>query len=617
MNILGISAYYHDSAAAILKKGELVAAVQEERFTRKKHDASFPQQAVLYCLQQAGISLMELDAIVFYDKPLLKFERLLETYLANAPKGFTSFLKAMPLWLKQKLFFKRELYKELDKIGPYNKHRLKILFTEHHVAHAASTFFASSFHQAAVLTIDGVGEWATSTISKGDGSTLSILKETHFPHSLGLFYSAVTYYCGFKVNSGEYKLMGLAPYGNRDSKEVKELVKTLKEHVITLYEDGSLFLNQQYFNYATGLQMTNDKLWETVMHFKRRTPEEKITFEYINLALAAQIITEEAVIALAKEAVRITGCQNICLAGGVALNCVANGRLIKAGIAKQVYIQPASGDCGGALGAAWAAHYIYFKNERKLNPGRDAMQGAYLGTNYGNKEVERALKDFEVQAEYAPDFAEITKRTAAFLNEGKSIGWFQGKMEFGPRALGNRSILADARNPEIQKKLNLSIKFRESFRPFAPSVLEEYAHNYFDLKGSSPYMLQTQQVLKEHCNKLPLNYDSMGLEEKLNIPKSNLPAITHVDFSARIQTVSKATNPKYHDLISAFYELTQCPMLVNTSFNLRGEPIVCSPADALKCFMNTNIDYLVMENYIITKKNTSLIEFNRGQHELD
>ncbi|MES2133832.1 MAG: carbamoyltransferase [Bacteroidota bacterium] len=617
MNILGISAYYHDSAAAILKNGELIAAVQEERFTRKKHDASFPQHAILFCLQQAGISLLELDAIVFYDKPLLKFERLLETYLANAPKGFTSFLKAIPLWLKQKLFFKRELYKELDKIGQYNKHTLKILFTEHHVAHAASTFFASPFKEAVILTVDGVGEWATSTISKGDGSTLSVLKETHFPHSLGLFYSAITYYCGFKVNSGEYKLMGLAPYGDRDSEEVKALLKILKDEIITLYEDGSLFLNQQYFNYATGLKMTNDKLWEAAIQFKRREPEEKMSADYINLALAAQIITEEAVIALAKEGVRITGCQNICLAGGVALNCVANGKLVNTGIAQQVYIQPASGDCGGALGAAWAAHYIYFKNERKRNASEDAMQGAYLGTHYSNKEVESVLKDFEVHAEYVSDFTEIAKRTAGFLNEGKSIGWFQGKMEFGPRALGNRSILADARNPEIQKNLNLNIKFRESFRPFAPSVLEEYARNYFDLKSTSPYMLQTQQILKEHCNLLSPNYNSMGLEEKLNTPKSSLPAITHVDFSARIQTVSKSTNPKYHALISAFYEMTQCPVLVNTSFNLRGEPIVCSPTDALKCFMNTNIDYLVIENYIITKNNTNLIEFNRRQHELD
>ena len=617
MNILGISAYYHDSAAALLKNGELVAAVQEERFTRKKHDASFPQHAILFCLQQAGISLMELDAIVFYDKPLLKFERLLETYLANAPKGFTSFLKAIPLWLKQKLFFKRELYKELDKIGEYNKHRLKILFTEHHVAHAASTFFASPFKEAVILTVDGVGEWATSTISKGNGNTLSVLKETHFPHSLGLFYSAITYYCGFKVNSGEYKLMGLAPYGNRDSQEVKALVKILKDRIITLYNDGSVFLNQEYFNYATGLKMTNDKLWAAALHFKRREPEEKMTADYIHLALAAQIITEEVLIALAKEAVRITGCQNICLAGGVALNCVANGKLINTGIAQEVYIQPASGDCGGALGAAWAAHYIYFKNERKPNVSEDAMQGAYLGTHYNNEEVQHVLKDFEVRAEYVSDFTEITKRTAGFLNEGKSIGWFQGKMEFGPRTLGNRSILADARNPEIQKKLNLNIKFRESFRPFAPSVLEEHARNYFDLKSASPYMLQTQQVLKAYCNLLPPNYNSMGLEEKLNTPKSSLPAITHVDFSARIQTVSKKTNPKYHELISAFYEITQCPVLVNTSFNLRGEPIVCSPTDALRCFMNTNIDYLVMENYIITKNDTSLIEFNRGQHELD
>lgn len=613
MYILGISAYYHDSAAAILKDGEIIAAAQEERFTRKKHDEGFPHHAVLFCLKQAGISLSEVEAIVFYDKPLLKFERLLETYMVNAPKGFRSFLKAIPLWLKQKLFFKRELYKALDQVGTYDKQHLKILFTEHHVSHAASTFFASPFYEAAVLTIDGVGEWATTTISKGEGNKLTVLKETHFPHSLGLFYSAITYYCGFKVNSGEYKLMGLAPYGNRDSEEVKALVQILKAHLITVYQDGSLFLEQRYFNYATGLRMANDALWESILNFKKREAEEPLTQNYINLALAGQIITEEVVLLLAKEAVKITGCDHLCLAGGVALNCVANGKLVQENIAKHVYIQPASGDCGGALGAGWVAHYIYFDEERKLTGQRDNMKGAYLGPAFNKADIDQVLEGFDVTANYIKNFSELAELTATHLSEGRIIGWFQGNMEFGPRALGNRSILADARDTGIQKRLNLSIKFRESFRPFAPSVLEEYAKDYFDLKSDSPYMLQTQPLLERHRLALPEGYDSKGLEEKLHTGKSKFPAITHVDFSARIQTVSKETNPRYHELISAFYAKTQCPMLVNTSFNLRGEPVVCTPYDALNCFMNTNIDYLVLENYFITKNNPRVIEANPTQ----
>lgn len=612
MYILGISAYYHDSAAALLKDGVIVAAAQEERFTRKKHDESFPAHALQYCLKQAGIGLSDLEAIVFYDKPLLKFERLLETYMVNAPKGFRSFLKAIPLWLKQKLFFKRGLYKALDEIGGYNKKQLKILFTEHHVSHAASTFFASPFPEAAVLTIDGVGEWATTTISKGEGNTLTVLKETHFPHSLGLFYSAITYYCGFKVNSGEYKLMGLAPYGNRDSEEVSRLVKLLKDHLITVYEDGSVFLDQRYFNYATGLTMANDALWEEFLSFKKREAESPLGQPYINLALAAQLITEEAVLRLAKEAMRAAGSDRLCLAGGVALNCVANGKLLREGIAKDIYFQPASGDCGGALGAAWAAHYMYFGNERAIAQP-DSMQGAYLGTEYTKKEIAQALPLFDVSARYIENEKDVTEQTAAYLKEGKIIGWFQGRMEFGPRALGNRSILADARDPGIQKRLNLSIKFRESFRPFAPAVLEEYAKAYFDLPGTSPYMLQTQPLSEAHRLPLPTGYAAADLGHKLHTAKSHFPAITHVDFSARIQTVHKATNPRFHALISAFYEQTRCPMLVNTSFNLRGEPIVCTPSDALNCLMNTNIDYLVLGNYIVNKNNPVEILSNPQQ----
>lgn len=612
MYVLGISSYYHDSAAALLKDGVIVAAAQEERFTRKKHDDAFPQHAIAFCLRKAGIALSDLETIVFYDKPLLKFERLLETYMVNAPKGFRSFLKAIPLWLKQKLFFKRELYKALDGIGEYDKKKLKILFTEHHVSHAASTFFASPFREAAVLTIDGVGEWATTTISKGKDNTLTILKETHFPHSLGLFYSAITYYCGFRVNSGEYKLMGLAPYGNRDSEEVARLAKLLKDHLINVYDDGSLFLDQRYFNYATGLTMAQDKLWEELLGFKKREAESPLDQPYIDLALAAQLITEDVVLLLAKEALRLTGSDYLCLAGGVALNCVANGKLVREGIAKDIYLQPASGDCGGALGAAWAAHYIYFGNERSITQP-DSMQGAYLGTEYTQAEIAEALPGFDVSANYLETFEEVANQTAGYLKEGKIIGWFQGRMEFGPRALGNRSILADARDPGIQKRLNLSIKFRESFRPFAPAVLEEYAKAYFGLRGTSPYMLQTQALSEAHRLPLPPTYADSALGDKLHTAKSHFPAITHVDFSARIQTVHKATNPRFHGLISAFHAQTQCPMLVNTSFNLRGEPIVCSPSDALHCLMNTNIDYLVLGNYIIKKNHPVEIVTNPNQ----
>lgn len=600
MYILGISAYYHDSAAALLKDGTIIAAAEEERFTRKKHDDAFPHHAVSWCLREAGITLSEVVALVFYDKPLLKFERLLETYLANAPRGIMSFLKAMPVWLKQKLFFKRELYQALDRIGPYNKRTLKVLFTEHHLSHAASSFYASPFQDAAVLTIDGVGEWATTTIWKGEGSSLTLLKEMHFPHSLGLFYSAVTYYCGFKVNSGEYKLMGLAPYAGRESTEVARLVGLLKTEVITVYPDGSLFLNQDYFNYATGLTMTCDAAWKRLLGFARREAEGPLEEHYISLAMAAQLITEEAVMLLAREALRLTGCRRLCLAGGVALNCVANGRLTREGIGEALYVQPASGDGGGALGAAWAAHYLYFDGTR-IPAEADQMQGAYLGPAYTDTDIEEALVDYDVSARVLPDFDELVQQTATQLAAGKIVGWFQGRMEFGPRALGNRSILADARDPGIQKRLNLSIKFRESFRPFAPAVLAEEAAKVFDLHGDSPYMLQTQAVSHAYRQPLPADYATARLSEKLETPKSQFPAITHVDFSARIQVVHPRLNPRFHQLLQAFQQQTGAPLLVNTSFNRRGEPMVCSPRDALTCFMNTNIDYLVLGNYIITK----------------
>lgn len=612
MYILGISAYYHDSAAAIIKDGKVLAAAQEERFTRIKHDDAFPLHAARFCLQEAGIALADVEAVVFYDKPLLKFERLLETYLATAPRGFRSFLKAIPLWLKQKLFFKRGFYKALEGLGEYDKQALRILFTEHHLSHAASSFYASPFEEAAVLTIDGVGEWATTTISKGKGNALTIMQESHFPHSLGLFYSAITYYCGFKVNSGEYKLMGLAPYGDRNGAEVNRLATLLKAEVVTLYDDGSLFLNQDFFNYATGLTMTRDHRWQRLLGFPRREPETTLDLPYINLALAVQLITEEAVIRLAKHALHLTGSANLCLAGGVALNCVANGRLTREHIAPALYVQPASGDSGGALGAAWAAWYIYFDKPRSIQLP-DAMHGAYLGPHYTDAEVAQALNDIDITAERYEDFEDLANQTARLLGNGNIIGWFQGKMEFGPRALGNRSILADARDPGIQKRLNLSIKFRESFRPFAPAVLADAAAAYFALEGTSPYMLQTQPILPAQRLTQSKDYPSATLSEKLQTPKSNFPAITHVDFSARIQTVEHATNPRFYQLLQAFKNQTQSPMLVNTSFNLRGEPIVCSPQDALTCFMNTNIDYLVLGNFLVKKNKPVEILLNPQQ----
>lgn len=602
MTILGISAFYHDSAAAIIQDGEIVAAAQEERFTRKKHDPAFPANAIKFCLEYAGLSIDELDAIAFYDKPLLKFERLLETYYAFSPKGLQSFIAAIPVWLKEKLFFKRLIYEELGKVAPFNKKKLTLLFPEHHLSHAASAYYSSPFTKAAILTIDGVGEWATASICLGEGKDISILKELRFPHSLGLLYSAFTYFLGFRVNSGEYKLMGLAPYGNPNDNEVQRYITIIKENLIQINEDGSIWLNQKYFKYATGLRMVDDSKWETLFGFKKRLPEDELQQHHCNLGLAIQFITEEVLIKMASEAKRLTNADNLCMAGGVALNCVANGKLLNTGLFKDIFIQPAAGDAGGALGAAQAAYHIYFGNEQKPPLNSDHLKGTYLGPTFSNLEVELMAKKYKARYRNFEDFSELCNEVAMLIDNGHVIGWIQGRMEFGPRALGARSIIGDARNPEMQKKLNLKIKYRESFRPFAPSVLAEDCSSYFVHKGVSPYMLLVQPVIEQRRKNLPIGYDTMSLKEKLYHLRSDIPAITHIDFSARIQTVHKDTNPRYWQLINAFKKRTGYGVIVNTSFNVRGEPIVCTPNDAYRCFMRTEMDYLVVGDYVFDKK---------------
>lgn len=603
MNILGISAFYHDSAATITQNGEIIAAAQEERFTRIKHDPAFPTKAVEYCLLESGLTLDKLDAIVFYDKPLLKFERLLETYYAFSPSGLRSFLTAIPVWLKEKMFLKRMLYEELFKIGEFDKKKVKLLFPEHHLSHAASAYYPSPFEEAAVLTIDGVGEWATASICHGKGKDMSILKELKFPHSLGLLYSAITYFAGFKVNSGEYKLMGLAPYGDPNSERTLRYADIIRTTLIDIQPDGSIWLNQDYFDYATGLRMVKDKKWEELFGFARRESETNLQPEHCDFALAAQIVTEEIVILMAKEAKRLTGSDNICLAGGVALNCVANGKLQNAKIFKNVYIQPAAGDAGGALGAALVGEYIYFGQERKVDTNAiDSMKGSYLGPEFSDVDTRLMSKRYNAVYTYYENFEELAAKTATALADGNVVGWFQGRMEFGPRALGGRSILGDARNEEMQKKLNLKIKYREGFRPFAPSVLAEDATEYFELEGNSPYMLLVHNVQEKRRKELPDNYRSLPLMEKLYYLRSDLPSITHIDFSARIQTVHKETNPRYWTLIDQFKQQTGYGLVVNTSFNVRGEPIVCTPEDAYKCLMRTEMDFLVIGNFIFDKK---------------
>ena len=596
--ILGISAYYHDSAAALIIDGEIIAAAHEERFTRKKQDSSFPVNAANYVLKEAGIEYGDLSAVAFYDKPYIKFERLLETYHAFAPRGLRSFLSAVPVWIKEKLFMKKMLKDELAKLG---EGKIPILFPEHHLSHAASAFYPSPFEEAAILTIDGVGEWATTTIGHGKGSDIEMVEELHFPHSLGLLYSAFTYYTGFRVNSGEYKLMGLAPYGNPNSSQTKEYKDKIYSDLVDLREDGSILLNMKYFNYATGLRMTNDKKWESLFGIPPRDAESEISQEYMDMALAIQQVTEEIVIKLAETAKKLTKCDYLVMAGGVALNSVANGKLLAAGLFKDIWIQPAAGDAGGALGAAYLGWYLWKGEKRKVNNKPDSMKGAYLGPEFGESEILGVVRRYDAKHQYFEDFDELTKVVAKKIADGNVVGWFQGRMEYGPRALGNRSILGDSRNPEMQKKMNLKIKYREGFRPFAPTVIEEDIEEFFVLDRPSPYMLLVIPVQEKRLNPLPDGYHELPLYDRLYHLRSDVPSITHIDYSARIQSVNRDTNPRYWKLIKEFKNQTGYGVIVNTSFNVRGEPIVCTPDDGFRCFMRTEMDYLVLGNYLFEK----------------
>jgi carbamoyltransferase len=589
--ILGISAYYHDSAACLVVDGGIVAAAQEERFTRRKHDADFPSRAVQYCLREGGVGgAKDLDYVVFYDKPLVKFERLLETYLAYAPRGIASFVKAMPLWLKQKLWTRENIREDLDYAGP-------VLFTEHHESHAASAFFPSPFPRAAILTMDGVGEWATASLGFGEGNRIRLVKEIHFPHSLGLLYSAFTYFTGFKVNSGEYKLMGLAPYGE------PKYADLIRDELIDIREDGSFKLNLKYFDYCVGLHMTNAR-FESLFGGPPRRAESPLTQREMDIAASIQAVTEEVMLKMARCAHRETGCENLVLAGGVALNCVGNGRILREGPFKHLWVQPAAGDAGGALGGALFAHYQLLDNPRRVDGVHDLQQATLLGPAFSDDELGRFIADNGIRATRVDRFDDLAGRVADLLQAGRVVGWFQGRMEFGPRALGSRSIIGDPRNPDMQVTMNVKIKFRESFRPFAPSVLRECVGDYFELDADSPYMLLVASVKKEQ--RLPM--DGMGCRglDQLKVVRSVVPAITHVDYSARIQTVSREEHPAFHRLIERFYEKTGCPVIVNTSFNVRGEPIVCTPEDAYRCFARTNMDYLVLGPYLIDKTEQDL-----------
>ncbi len=600
--ILGISAYYHDSAACLLIDGNLAAAAQEERFTRKKHDASFPANAIRYVLDEYGLSVSNLTSISFYDKPILKFERLLETYHGFVPKGLPSFLSSIPVWIREKLFMKNMLWKELDKIeGSHIIARPALTFPEHHLSHAASAFYPSPFKEAVILTIDGVGEWATTTICHGRNRDIKILKELRFPHSLGLLYSSFTYFCGFKVNSGEYKLMGLAPYGNRNSETVQRYKELICEHLVDIRGDGSLLLNMKYFKFATGLKMIDENKWEALFSLPKRKEESGLSQPYMDLALAIQELTEEIVANLALHGREITGgCRNLVMAGGVALNCVANGKLLRSSEFDKIWIQPAAGDAGGALGAAYATCFVGSGEKREFSTEtvKDQMQGAYLGPEYDRRDIIKMSRKFNANFEEYADFDKLCEDVAGLLSDGKIIGWFQGKMEFGPRALGNRSILADPRDPGMQKRLNLNVKKREGFRPFAPAVLYEDRKDFFDLENSSPYMLFVTTVKKSLRQPLPDNYDNLALYDRLYTRRSSMPAVTHVDFSARVQTVHRKVNPRFWNLIHHFKAITGIGLLVNTSFNVRGEPIVCSPEDAYRCFMQTELDCLVINNFL-------------------
>ena len=611
-SILGISAFYHDSAAALIIDGKIISAAQEERFSRKKHDARYPFNAVEFVLNHSNLRLAQIDHIVFFEKPFLKFERLLETYLAFSPKGFTSFAMSMPIWLREKLFQKKFLFEKLKQHDNNFNDINKLYFSEHHYSHAASAFYPSPFKDAAILTLDGVGEWATTTVAVGNNNEIKMLKEIHFPHSIGLLYSAFTYYAGFKVNSGEYKIMGLAPYGEPKYKNI------ILEKLIDLKEDGSFKLNMKYFNYATGLTMVNEK-FANLFGKKIRNPDKDLLSQFhMDIAASIQAATEEIVLKLITSLSQEIKSENLCMAGGVALNCVLNGKILKNNIFKKIWIQPAAGDAGGSLGAALAFWYKELKNERHINLNSDQMNGSYLGPSFNENQVENILKSLNAKYTKKND-QDLISIIAQELKNEKIIGWFQGRMEFGPRALGSRSIIADPRSNKMQKKLNLKIKFRESFRPFAPSVLREDLNNWFELNCDSPYMLLVSNIKKNIQSPMSDKDKKLFGIEKLNIKRSSIPAVTHVDYSARIQTVHKETNRKYYNLIKKFKEITNCPVLVNTSFNVRGEPIVCKVEDAFQCFMGTNLDILVCENFIMYKENQdpALIKTYKNKFELD
>jgi carbamoyltransferase len=594
VRVLGISAFYHDSAAALVEDGRVVAGAQEERFTRKKFDASYPKHAISYCLREGGIKLKDVDFVVFYDKPFIKFERLLETYLTLSPRGFPSFRMALPLWLREKLFQKSLLAGELKAIEPNFDWYNRLRFCEHHLSHAASAFYPSPFDKAVVLTLDGVGEWATTAAAIGDGNNLAIHKEIHFPHSLGLLYSAFTYYTGFKVNSGEYKLMGLAPYGT------PKYEKIIRDNLIDLKPDGSFRLNLDYFNYCTGLTMTNRR-FDALFGGPPRNPETWLEQKHMDIAASIQAVLEDAVLRLTRSLADETGMHNLCLAGGVALNCVANGKVLLDGRFRNIWVQPAAGDAGGALGAALAVHHIHEGQKRALPNAIDGMQGAYLGPEFDQDDIDKRLTAVGARFSTVPR-DNMLDTTAKALADGEAIGWFQGRMEFGPRALGNRSILGDPRSPTMQKTLNLKVKYRESFRPFAPSVLREEVANWFDLNVDSPYMLMVAPVAQPHVRDMSPEEQALFGIDKLNVVRSSIPAVTHVDYSARVQTVHRETNAVYHELISRFHRLTGCPVVINTSFNIRSEPIVCTPEDAFRCFMGTELDLLVVGNSILRKQ---------------
>ncbi len=612
MKIRGLSAYYHDSAAALIEDGNIISAAQEERFTRKRHDSSFPVNAVNYCLKYSKTALKDIDAVVFYDKPLVKFERLLETYLSYAPSGFLSFVSAMPVWLKEKLFLKSTLKKELSAAGKCSEKELpKLMFGEHHESHAASAFFPSPFEKAAVLCLDGVGEWATTSVWMGEGSKLTPLWQLDFPHSLGLLYSAFTYYTGFKVNSGEYKVMGLAPYGEPKYK------KLIYDHLINVKEDGTFSLNMEYFNYAVGLTMTNEKFHRLFGGAPRKS-ESRLSQKEMDLARSVQEVTEEIMLKLALSIRKETGVENLCLAGGVALNCVANGKILKVGVYNDIFIQPAAGDAGGALGAALAVYHSYFKKERKVQK-TDSMQGSYLGPSFSETEIREYLDSIEAVYEILPKDI-IIKKSAELLSQENVFGLFQGRMEYGPRSLGARSIIGDARSRTMQSVMNLKIKFRESFRPFAPAVLYEKVSDYFQMNSRSPYMLLVADVQDRKRIQMTEEQEKLFGIEKLNVLRSEIPSVTHVDYSARVQTVHKETNPFFHSLVSEFEKITGCAVLVNTSFNVRGEPIVCTPEDAYRCFMRTDMDYLILENFLLAKKEQPVREKDdswKQEFELD